>query len=128
MPEDLWPNEFGNLDVPPPIQTLKEQADNISKKTAGRIVGQVLTSRHSEGFAHDFFLLAPFLDDYTYRLFMVTHSVQLYPLTIHADVVNQVYQCDSPKDFQERLRTIFAAEETKRVVSALLAQTDALKV
>jgi hypothetical protein len=123
---DLWPSEFGTIGVTPPLVTLKEQADAISSKTQGRIVGQVQTSRHSEGFAHGFFLVAPLLDNYTYRLFVVVHNLQLYPLDIQADVINRTSHCDSPEDFLNQLREIFAAEQTKNVIKAILAQTDAV--
>ncbi|MGL4553697.1 MAG: hypothetical protein ACRC33_21245 [Gemmataceae bacterium] len=122
---DLWPADFGTLDVAPPVLILKEQADLITTKSGGKIVGDVRTGKHERGFFHEFSLVAPFLDDYTYRLLVVRHSVELYPVEVAAEVVQQSFKCESPDAFKTALKAIFADAKTKRVVASILAQTDA---
>jgi hypothetical protein len=128
---DLWPDQFGQLGSPPPLLTLKEQASIISSKTGGRIVAEVSSGRQfisrGDGFTHIFFLVAPFLDDYKYQLFSVTHDVGLYPLKVEADVMDRAFSCESPEEFQAALRTIFASPQTIKVIQAILAQTDAVR-
>jgi len=124
---DLWPDDFGSLTIAPPVILMKEQADLITRKTSSRILGQVSTSQQGKGFVHNFYLVAPFLDNYSYRLFAGTHSLQLFPLEIQADVMNQRYRCNSPEEFAEKLRFIFAADKTKNVINAIISQTDTLK-
>src|SRR5262245_60010125 len=117
---DLWPDDFGKVGVAPPIVLLREQAERISGRTQGKVLGQVATGKNAVGFYHDFFLVAPFLDDYTYRLFAVVHPIDFYPLEIVADVVNKQIKCQSPSDFEEQLRGIFTSAEAKKVVASLL--------
>jgi hypothetical protein len=124
---DLWPDQFGTLSLPPPILTMREQATIISNKTGGRIVAEVATARHGNNFEHVFLLVAPFLDDYRYQLFRVIHPVDLYPLELHADVMDQILQCKTSEEFETALRTIFASPQTIKVVRAILAQTDAVR-
>ena len=128
---DLWPDKFGQFGGSPPILTLKEQASILSSKTGGRIVGEVSSGRRfistDNGFAHLFFLVAPFLDDYRYQLFSVTHGVGLYPLKVEADVMDQVFACESLGEFQAALRTIFSSPQTIKVIQSILAQTDAVR-
>ena len=124
---DLWPNDFGTLQMTPPIVILREQAEIISTKTGGKIVGQVQTRKHGEGFAHVFNLVAPLLDDYTYRLVVVTHTVHLYPAEVHVDLGNKTYLSHSPGELENELRTLFSSEQTKRVIAAILAQVDAVQ-
>jgi hypothetical protein len=121
---DLWPADFGQLDITPPLVILREQAAIITGKTRQRIVGQVNTTQHNGGFAHDFVLLAPYLDNYSYRLFVATHDVMLYPVVIHADVNNMKYDCTTSDQLTAVLRQIFGDPQTKKVINSLLAQTD----
>src|SRR3954447_19237680 len=123
---DLWPDEFGSLDVTPPIVILKEQAELITKKTKGDVVGQVATGKNPSGLYHDFFLVAPFLDNYTYRLFAVVHPISLYPLEIVADVLDKRIRCQSPEEFEKQLKEILYSPQTKKVISSILAQTTAV--
>lgn len=126
MPEDLWPAEFGTLDVVPPISILKEQAELITAKSKGNIVGRVWTSKYEKGFAHELNLIAPLLDSYAYRLLVAAHTIDLYPVEISAEVVHRRFTCKSPEEFSLALKEIFGSDNTKRVVAAILAQTDAL--
>ena len=125
---DLWPDEFGPFSSPPPpILTLKEQASIISNKTGGRIVAAIYSESHDKDFAYRFMLVAPFLGDYEYELFVVSHPIELYPLEIDADVMAKQFKCKTPEQFQAALRTIFSSPQTSKVIRGILAQTDAMR-
>jgi|SRR5947209_15615324 len=120
---DLWPDDFGKSDVTPPRTILREQAEALSKKTRGLVEGLVTTISHPpHSFAQTFFLSVPDLDNYTYRLLVVVHPLQFYPLDVQAEVLGKTFACAAEKDFKDALREIFNANETKRIIAALLAQ------
>jgi len=120
---DLWPDEFGKSDVTPPRAILREQAEALTKKTGGLLEGVVRTVAHPpHSFGQHFYLSVPVLDDYTYRLLMAIHSLQFYPLEVHADVLNKTFRCTSEQELKDVLREIFNSDETKRIITALLAQ------
>jgi hypothetical protein len=121
---DLWPDDFGKPDVVPPLVILKEQATGLGARTKQRVLGEVATVHTSTGFSHTFYLLAPFLDEYRYRLFSVSHDILMYPLTIDS---GKLYRCQDQDEFMRALAGIFSDEKTRRVISALLAQSDAAR-
>jgi hypothetical protein len=122
---DLWPDEFGKSDVTPPRAILREQAELLGKKTQGRLEGLVKTTAATrDSFAQHFYLSVPVLEDYRYRLLVVVHPVQFYPLDVEADVLSKTFQCATEKDFKEALREIFNSDETKRIITALVAQVE----
>src|SRR5262249_52391162 len=123
---DLWPAEFGDLTVTPPLVILKEQAVAITGKTRQRIYGQVNTTQLGQGFAHTFSLQPPSLDNYTYALFNATHGVMLYPVEITNYATGAKTQCANPEALIQALKDLFASEHTRKVVAAILAQTDAV--
>jgi hypothetical protein len=130
MPEkipDLWPAEFGTGEITPPVHILREQANLLGKKTGGAVVGVVQTTKDVDGFIHTFYLRAPLLDNYSYRLFSVAHGIGFYPLRLVAAGLAQeladvrVVDKDQLLDF---LRKILNDPKTKQVVQALRDQVE----
>jgi hypothetical protein len=120
---DLWPDDFGKIGETPPSTILREQAQALSSKTKGLLDGLVKTSRDGDrGFVQEFFLLVPLLDNYTYRLLLVRHPLQLYPLELTVAPTGKVTTCRSADEFRNALKASFASEEVRAVIRALLAQ------
>lgn len=122
--DDLWPTDFGTFDTPPPRSILREQADLLSKKTRGALEGVVTTSPHGNGFAHNLMVVVPLLDNYTYRLLVVVHPLQFYPLDLQADVMGQTFRCGTEQEFKEKLRAVLGSDQAKNVIKAIRAQLD----
>ena len=121
---DLWPDDFGQDNSTPPVTILREQADLLGRKTRGTVEGLVKTSREVDNFVHQFFAVAPALDNYTYLLFVVVHPIQFYPLEIRAAVMGRGFRSASEEQFIEHLRTILTSDETKRLITALRVQSE----
>jgi hypothetical protein len=123
---DLWPNDFGQIQERPAIAILKDQAEAIGLRTKGRVLGEVRTGREGDDFVHSFSLVAPYLGDYTFLLLVVRHSVLLYPLQVRALATGKDHTCSTPAEFVELLRELLGSVETKRIIAAILAQTNAV--
>ncbi len=75
-----------------------------------------------DGLRHSFYIKAPALGGYRYRLFSVSHkAISIYPLSISFD--GKPSKATNEEEFRTTLRDIFASERTKKVVQALLAQS-----
>lgn len=122
--DDYWPSDFGSNNSNPPRAILREQADLLSKKTRSLVEGVVTTSPHGEGFAHNLLAVVPLLDNYTYRLLVVVHPLQFYPLELQADVLRKTFRCATEQEFKEKLREVLGSDATKSVINAILAQLD----
>ena len=119
---NLWPGNFGDLTVTPPLTLLREQANHLSQQSKGLLEGLVSTTKDGDNFVHSFYVVAPSLDNYTYLLFAVNHPVQLYPAQFFTDSAEPPLRSASPEQFQEHLKTVLNSERTLRVIRALLAQ------
>jgi hypothetical protein len=120
---DLWPHDFGKLDVTPPLVLLREQAELLARKTHGMLQGRVSTSLSGITVLHQFLLVAPSLDNYSYKLFEVAHTVQLYPATIQTEGGGRDYPCENYDEFVAALHEVLTAERTKSIIRAIVAQT-----
>jgi hypothetical protein len=129
---DLWPPDFGTANTEtPPIVLLREQADLIATRTSGKIVGKVQSGKGgNQQFIHSLLLVAPLLDNYSFVLVSVSHPIELYPLEVVAReiIAPEPTVCRTPAEFEAALRKIFASERVRKVISAILAQSDAVTV
>jgi hypothetical protein len=144
---DLWPSEikpFANVRVP--VSILKEQASMLGYKTGNIVLAEVkqkiidreFEEEYSESFIYNFYLVAPALEGYRYKLFFIRYDIALYPLRIYMDedILNEILSdesdtikssyvvVESEEDFLEYLRKIFGSKKTKRVINSLIAQTN----
>jgi hypothetical protein len=132
--DDLWPADIAPTEGPvPPITILKQQASLLGKRTNNMVEGEVETK--TEDFQrflrHILYLVAPALNFYRYPLLEVEHhAASMYPATIKVvwlekqgpEALLEIQTADE-QAFKEGLRRVFADEETKKVIGALLAQS-----
>ncbi len=118
---DLWPDDIGFSDVIPPATILRQQAALLSRKTKGLVVAEVNTVSDGDSFRHNFFLTAPALDNYRYSLIRVVHGIQLYP--VHLQTGEFAVEVKDESHLISALEKIFSSNETRRVLSSLIAQS-----
>ena len=74
-------------------------------------------------FYHTFDLVASTLNGYKYTLFSASHNISMYPISITFN--GQRRDCNTEQEFLQALRDIFNSDETRRIISALVAQSKA---
>jgi hypothetical protein len=124
---DLWPPDFGVSGPLPPVAILRGQAAALAEKTKGLVTADVRNWSETPGrFCYAFELIAPALDDYRYRLFVIDHDINLYPVELRAPIVRpDAYRAANPEEFESVLKDVLSKEETLRVVRSLIAQSTA---
>jgi len=141
--ESLWPNDVAVVQKKAPVTILKEQASLLGQRTKTLVTAEVkaVDSEHYD-FAFAFYIVGPALGNYRYKLFTVSHDVELYPVTIdlgdvewasevargiqarvQAEIPGTSIQAGTEQEFLECLRRIFASQKTRKVIGAILAQS-----
>lgn len=129
-----------------PISLLKQEAQHLREKTKGILEGVVTTTEGGgDSLIHSFFIKAPLLDGYRYRLVSVSHSI-LAPFPAHiwydatsgysADQVGNTpwSLIDKNSDFENeqqlrnRLTEIFSSLITQQIIESLVAQSKPVHV
>ena len=130
---DLWP-EIEQSQVVPPVAILREQAALLGKKTNHLLEGRVITRPTGDGrFTHLFCIVAPALDDYTYKLFEIVHGANQYPVEAAGlerpgdlpRIGPAIVHLASEQELLDHIRKILNSDGTKRVIGSLLAQIKA---
>jgi len=123
MPENLWPEVFEAISTKTPLAILREQAALLGQRTANIVVGRVHSVGAGSGkFRHIFNLYCASLA-YQTELLWVENDLNLYPAEIFLDDHNNPVRADTPETFSARLKVIFAREETKKMITSLIAQS-----
>jgi hypothetical protein len=131
--DDLWPADIATAEeLVAPVTILKQQASLLGQRTKNLVEAVVETEPVDYGrfMRHTFTLVVPALSFYRYKLFDVEHpATKLYPLRVdHPDTVRESWEQFDIADegeFKDTLRKLFADEETKRIITALIAQSTA---
>jgi hypothetical protein len=117
---DLW-GEIEATQIRTPLVILREQAALLGTKTKNLVEASVKTHANGDAFAHNFNLVVPALDNYTYNLFTITHGPSIYPIS----VLYKSTQFETEQEFIEWLGAKLSSPDTKRIVANLLAQVAA---
>lgn len=143
---DLWPEGIETNRVKSPVTILREQGSLLGQKTKNLVQGEVMESgEQKQLFSYSFFIVAPALSHYRYKLFTIRHDVSLYPVRVDVEdrifdeidsqfqyeqldpdgeLISSYLQANSEEEFLNLLREIFKSQKAKNVVTSLLSQSD----
>lgn len=148
---DLWPQEIVLEQVKPPVTILQEQAILLGEKTRNLVKAEVDVDANSMSsiygdsadFLYAFYLTAPKLGDYHYRLFSIEYPMVFYPVQFYigSQIYSEQFQiydddikpernlvvAESEAEFIDYLGKILQSERTKQIISALMVQSEAFE-
>lgn len=127
--KNLWP-EIEIDDVINPVNFLKEQGKYLEEITKGVLTYYIdkkaykqESSPSKEIILYNFYIQAPFLDDYRYLLFFAKHDlIHSYPIEIGAREHSKHYIAKSQEDFEKILEKVLGSDKTKSIVTNLYAR------
>ena len=121
--EDLWPDDFGQADFVTPVTILKGQASMLGPKTNNLVEAEVKSTTQGYGFVHTLSLIAPALDNYSYKLIQVSHTIELYPVDVVFLPSNEGYTVMGQDALMKSLGRMFNDDRTKSLIRALIVQS-----
>lgn len=125
---DLWGELPLTETARTPVTILREQAALLEKKTENVLQGNIhiRPSTYGNGFSASFDIIAPSLDDYSYRVLTIDYPISMYPLKIREEVTGRPpmpIECSNEESFMQALGEILAHPQMKKVVASLMAQS-----
>jgi len=112
-----------------PAQILREQADLLTQMSRGAVQGKVEPMAPAEvnGYELGYRLniVASALNFYSVSILEVTHPVTLYPVYVRSEL-DPTYRRQAPDEesFVSALRKVLSSLEVRKVLSALILQTN----
>ena len=149
---NLWPVEIEATTLTSPVTILRQQASFLGKKTKNIVLGEAKARENDDfDFSYIFYIVAPALGNYRYKLLTIYYNIDLYPVIIevgeeiykeilgikaetssffvallHPPIykIKNSFQADSEDSFLNVLKVIFNSTKAKHIISALLAQSN----
>lgn len=122
--QNLWP-DFPTEEIKGPKLILKEQATYFTEKTNAVLSAEVITTQYKNTMIHSFYIVAPALGNYRYKLFSIEYdAAHYYPLRINwDDNIPPDEEYDDEGALLNQLKTIFTYPDTIKIISSLLSQS-----
>jgi hypothetical protein len=110
-------------DARSPIDVLRAQTEYWKELTNGEVLGEVeRTITTPDRVAYWFGFVVPALDGYRYRLFLVEHGLEFYPVWVSSARGEQdAVEVSDEEALYAELRARFNAEKTLKIVRQLRA-------
>jgi hypothetical protein len=145
--DNLWPENISEADYLTPLTILQEQAALLGTRTRNIVTADVETvidDDNKKPFTHVFYIVAPMLQNYRYRLLLIVHDIELYPIDIYTDEeifddnvpffkIEEDYQrgrhffkANTELEFIEALKVIFSSRKAQRIIKNLMNQSKQL--
>jgi hypothetical protein len=135
--DDLWGELPDVEEIKTPFVLLKEQAELLTEKTDGLLVGEVTQRQVKvrkqgqptftfavptlQGFQCTFDIVVPTLNNYKYSLLSLVYKMMtLYPLDLSPANEPSV-SCSDEEEFKKELGKILKSQKTQDIISKLLA-------
>ena len=123
---NLW-GKLSTAEYPnTPAAILRKQSSELKEMTQGLLEGSVTQSVIGKDVAYALSIIAPALGGYSYRLLYIRHPATLYPLEMTVDATDEEYLCGDEAEFIVRLHEVLSSDEVMKVVSSLIAQSNAV--
>ena len=121
-PIDLWGDLPATSGAQTPVGLLRSQAELLTKKANGEVIGNVVSVRHStEMFVYDFRIEIPGLQ-YSFHLIRLRYPPYGYPLTVE-DYDGQRHECQDEATYHAALHELFTNPKTRSIVASLRAES-----
>jgi len=138
--ENLWPEDITtSVDLNTPVVILQQQASYLGEMTKNELIGMVSNSDELSDkgdFKYEFYINAPTLGNYSYKLFSISHDIDLYPVNIYLEnemikeIMGDRYtdnikaiKCSNEANLIGTLGRVFAAKRTRNIIAFLLQMT-----
>lgn len=123
MTENLWGELPEVVKVRTPKQILLEQAAQLRDMTGGKLIGEVVDQSSGANFNLTLNVVAPVLNNYSFTILTISHTIHLYPLTIKG--AGKGVRCHDEEQYISALSSILKDPGVQKNIVGLLAHIGA---
>ena len=133
--KNLWPEDFKSKEIKSAKAILDEQSKLLPKITGDMVYASVKKMRaieairgdHKNDFSYSFFLLAKFLEGYSFKVLDFSHPITMYPVKVTLDELiadevqsDQEFEIQNENEFIPILGKVLNSERIKDVVGSII--------
>jgi hypothetical protein len=127
--ESMWGEINDPVNQRTPTSILREQALILNQMTKGVLIGSIEQEPTANNtLIYNFAITAPAINNHKFAILTVQYSITIYPLTLTDRTTQVQRQCLNEEGFTSTLKGILSSTQVKRVISALLIQSQDSKL
>jgi len=119
--KNLWGDMPDVASIRTPHEILLEQGNYLTEMTGGLLGFQIERKQKNTLFSYEFNICVPVLN-YKQPLLRITHDIKLFPAIIADEQSGAEYTAKNQVEFENDLGAILSSEETRTIITGLLAQ------
>ncbi len=119
--KNMWGDINDMTDLRTPHEIIEEQGQMLSEMTKGTLELKVERKQRSTVFNYDVYISLPAMQ-YKQRILRLMHDIKLYPANLYDEQGTNEFRCKNQEEFEDNLASILSANETKVIISGLMAQ------
>ncbi|NOY12498.1 MAG: hypothetical protein GXP51_02055 [Deltaproteobacteria bacterium] len=104
-----------------PHEILLEQGQYLAEMTGGLLDCLIERRQKNTLFSYEFYISVPVID-YKQALLRITHDIKLFPAILANEQSGEEYTANNQDEFENDLEAILSSEDTRTIISGLLAQ------
>src|ERR1017187_4016271 len=122
--ESMWGEISDPVNQRTPTSILREQALILNQLTKGVLIGSIEQEPTvNNNLVYNFAITAPAINNHKFAILTVQYSIAIYPLTLTDRTTQVQRQCLNEESFASTLKGILSSTQVKRVIAALLIQS-----
>ena len=122
--ENMWGEITDPVNQKTPTSILREQALILNQLTKGVLIGSIEQEPTTNNtLAYNFAITAPAINNHKFTILTVQYSITIYPLSLTDRTTQVQRQCLNEEGFTSTLKGILSSMQVRRVISALLIQS-----
>ena len=119
--KNMWGDINDMTDLRTPHEIIEEQGQVLSEMTKGTLELKIERKQSNTVFNYDVSISLPAMN-YKKRVLRLMHDIKLYPANLYDEQGTNEFRCKNQEDFEANLASILSANETKVIISGLMAQ------
>jgi len=119
--KNMWGDINDMADIRAPHEIIEEQGKLLSEMTKGLLELKIERKQSQTIFSYDVYISLPSMQ-YKQRILRLTHDIKLYPANLHDEQGTNEYRSKNQVEFEENLCATLSSNETRTVISGLMAQ------
>ena len=122
--ENMWGEISAPANQRTPTSILREQAAILSQVTRGVLIGSIEQQPTDRNILiYNFDITAPAINNHKFAILTLQYSITIYPLSLTDHTTHVQRQCLNEEGFTAALKSILSSTQVKRVITALLIQS-----
>jgi hypothetical protein len=126
MTDSFWPTGLDLNNPRTPVSLMKEQADQLTQLTDGKLIGEVFTHQRGPTIVTELNIRVPYINNYRITILEYWHDVKMFPGKLIDNFgAEEADEVTDEVSFIKAMKDVLGSATTKTILENLISQANA---